>query len=390
MALDWLERARRLHAEHPVVDTLAPRWDSEMYLSPAMVELARQLQARGVSRGAIQGELGSYLVDHVGRDAELRRGYLDWWRRSGVTAASTSLLFTGPPSRGWEHVLAGLGRSERLLHHLRDDFVKALEPEDVEAAHRAGRHAVLYNMQNADPIGDDFGRVDLLYNLGVRAIQLTYNLRNLFGDGCVERRDGGLSRFGVALVEKLNERCIVVDTSHCSDLTLVDALDASSRPIAVTHASCRALSGHPRGKSDGILRRVGDTGGYVGIVIMPSALVPSGKGATLDDVVRHVRHAIDVAGAACVGIGSDWGKPYYRAMRWSYDTVAERVRPGAFDWVGWLPEHHFDPNELCLGMETWDLWPNLTARLLETGLSEETVAGVVGGNFLRFWRDVVR
>jgi membrane dipeptidase len=384
----WLARARELHAEHPVVDTLAPNWDSEMYLSPAMVELARRLQGEGLARGAIQARLAAYLVENVGRDAELRRGYLDWWRRAGVTMGSTSLLFSGPPSRALEHVLAAIDRSERLLASLPDAFARALGPDDVLAAHAAGRHAILFNLQNADPIGDDLARVDTLHGLGVRAVQVAYNLRNLFGDGCLERRDGGLSRFGAALVERLNARGIVVDTSHCSDQTTLDAVELSSRPVAITHASARALvEGHPRAKPDHVIRRVAETGGYVGVVVMPAILTSSGRGATLDHVVDHLLHVVDVAGADAVGIGTDWGKPYYRAMEWRYAGVAESLRPGEFDWVGWLPEHHFDPNEACAGMETWDLWPNLTARMLARGLPESTVIGILGRNFLRFWRD---
>ncbi|MBI4277720.1 MAG: membrane dipeptidase [Armatimonadetes bacterium] len=385
----WLETARRLHAQHPAVDTLAPNWDSEMYLSPHMVEMARALKAQGLSRGNIQARLAAYLVDNIATDAELRRGYLDWWKRSGVTAASTSLVFSGPPSRSWEYVLGAIGRSDRLLDGLRGHFIKGLRPEDVEAAHASGQHAIIFNLQNADPVGDDFARVDTLYGLGVRIVQLTYNLRNLYGDGCVERRDGGLSRFGVKLVEKLNERRIVVDTSHCADQTLLDALEVSARPIAVTHSCSRKLGNHPRGKPDHILRAVAERGGYIGILIAPAMLTPTGRGATLDTVVDHMMYVLDIAGTEAVGIGTDWGKPYYLIMEWTYDSIVESIRPGDFDWVGWLPEHRFSPNEACGGMETWDLWPNLTAKMLERGLAEEAVARIVGRNFLRFWRDVV-
>jgi membrane dipeptidase len=355
-----------------------------MYLSPAMADLARELQAQGLSRGAIQARLGDYLVEHV--DDE-RAGYLAWWRRAGVTAASTSLLFAGPPSRAWEHVQGAIGRSERLLGGLDGAFVKALTPDDVLAAHADGKHAVVYNLQNADPIGDDLGRLETLAGQGVRIVQLTYNLRNLFGDGCLERVDGGLSRFGMALVERLNALGLVVDTSHCSDRTTLDAVEASERPVAVTHAAARALSRHPRAKPDEVLRLVAETGGYVGVVAMPSILTPSGRDASIDDVVDHLYHLVNVCGDGAVGIGTDWAKPYYQAMRWSYAGVAESLTPGAFDWVGWLPEHNFDPNEQCRGFETWDLWPRLTARMLERGFLESTVVGIIGGNFLRFWRD---
>lgn len=384
----WLDRAYELHSRHPVVDTLSPNWDSEMYLSPTMVDLARQLKAQGLSRANIQKELANYLVSHIGIDQTLRSGYLDWWQRARVTAGSISLVFTGPPSRGWNYVMGAIARSERLLGLLKDHFSKALEPEDIEEAHRSNKHCVIYNLQNADPIGDDLSRVDVLSGLGVRIIQLTYNLRNLYGDGCVERHDGGLSRFGIALIEKLNAEGIVIDTSHCSDQTLLDALQVSTQPIAVTHSGSRVLGQHPRGKPDAILKALGDHGCYIGVLICPSILKPSGSGVTLDDVVTHIEYSINLAGSDAVGIGTDWGKPYYQIMDWTYDSIVEHTQDSLFDWVGWLPEHRFVPEEVCAGMETWDLWPKLTAKMLERGLSEDVVAKVIGGNFLRFWRAI--
>jgi membrane dipeptidase len=366
-----------------VVDSLAPNWDSEMYLSPRMAELARGWKDEGLSRGQIQARLAEHLVEHA---AEERAEYLAMWRRAGVQCASTSLLFSGPPSRAWQHVQDALDRSERLLAALGEPFRKALAPDDVDEAH----HAILFNVQNADPIGDDLDRVDELHARGVRAVQLTYNLRNLYGDGCVERRDGGLSRFGLALVERLNAAGMIVDTSHCSDRTTLDAVEASASPVAVTHASARALVDHPRAKPDHVLRAVAERGGYVGIVAMPMILTPSGRGATIDHVVDHVIHVMDVVGPERVGIGTDWGKPYYQAMAWEYGSIRESRSRGAggFDWVGWLPEHHFYPEEVCRGVETWEGWPRLIARMRERGIPDETVDGIAGGNFMRFWRAV--
>ncbi len=387
MESPFLTRARALHEAHPVVDTLAPNWDAEMYLAPEMAELARRLQADGISRGQIQARLGEELAARIGTDAALREGYLAYWTRAGVAAASTSLLFSGPPSRAWEYVQRSIDRSEQILAGLDGAIVLARSADDVVAAHRRGQRTIVFNCQNADPIGDDLDRVDALWHRGVRIVQVTYNLRNLYGDGCLERRDGGLSRFGASLVERLNRARIVVDVSHSSDQTGFDAIEASDRPIAITHAAARAISGHPRAKPDALLRRVGETGGFVGVVAVPAIISPTGRGATIDLMIDHLLHVMDVAGSAVVGIGTDWGKPYYQVMRWEYATVAEAVQRGGFDWVGWLPEHHFDPNEQCAGLETWDLWPHITARMLERGIAEETVIGIIGGNFLRFWRD---
>jgi membrane dipeptidase len=395
---DALEQARRIHAEHVVVDSLAPTFTCEMALTPFMVELARRLQSEGKTRAAIRIALAEALVEETASDPAARAAYLDYWQRSGVTAASSTAYNSGPPSRAWDDALAEIGRGNRLIQSLGGEVVIAGSSDDVRRAHREGRRAVIYNLQNAEPIGDDLDRVDLFYGLGVRIVQLTYNLRNRFGDGCAERRDGGLSRLGVALVERLNQRRMLIDLSHSSDQTAYDALEVSRRPIACTHTAARVISQHARAKPDALLRAIAERGGYVGVLILPTFLLPPGGDrhaagvslpegwATLDTVVDHVVHLLDVVGAEHLGIGTDWGKPYYQVMRWSPRMVREEA--ATFDWIGWRPGDRFDPNAQVRGLETWDLWPNLTAALLLRGIAEDTVVKIVGKNFLRVFGEI--
>jgi membrane dipeptidase len=397
-ARDALERARRIHAENVVIDSLAPTFTCEMALTAAMVDLARRLQAEGKTRAAIRVALAERLIEEVARDEAARATYLDYWRRAGVTAASSTVYDSGPPSGAWDDALAEIGRGNRLIQALGGALVTAGSAADIRRAHREGRRAIIYNLQNAEPIGDDLDRVELLSGLGVRIVQITYNLRNRFGDGCVERRDGGLSRLGVALVERLNRRHLLIDLSHSSDQTAWDALDVSNQPVAFTHTAARAISGHARAKPDPLLRAIAERGGYVGVLILPAFVLPPGGDrhdvdrslpsgwTSLETVVDHVCHLLDVVGAEHLGVGTDWGKPYYHALRWSAGMVREGA--ASFDWIGWRPEDHFDPNAQVRGLETWDLWPNLTAALLQRGIPEETVVKLVGGNFLRIFSEV--
>lgn len=396
---DAVERARRIHAERIVVDSLAPTFTCEMLLTPPMVEVARTLQGLGRTRSAVRAALGEHLIEAASTDAATREAYLAYWRRAGVTAASSTLYDSGPPERAWDETLTELSRGNRLIQALDGAFRAADSAAAIERAHGDGGHAVIYNLQNAEPIGERFDRIEVLYNLGVRIVQLAYNLRNRFADGCVERCDGGLSRLGTALVERLNQRRILIDLSHCSDRTALDAIAASRTPVAFTHTSARAISQHARGKTDEALRAIAERGGYVGVLIVPFFLLPPGGHgrsrrsdlppgwATLETVADHVVHMLHLVGSDCVGIGTDWGKPYYTALRWSAGMVREE-EASSFDWVGWRPQDGFDPNLQTRDLETWDLWPNLTAALLRRGLSEDTVAKIVGGNFLRVFREV--
>jgi len=395
---DALERARRIHAEHIVMDSLAPTFTCEMMLTPAMVELARKLQCQGKTRSAIRSALGDHLIEAASTDPAAREAYIDYWRRAGVTAASCTLYDSGPPEQAWDDALAELSRGDRLIQGLGGAFLVGDCAATIERAHREGRHVVIYNLQNAEPIGERFDRLEILYNLGLRIVQPAYNLRNRFADGCVERCDGGLSRLGEALVERLNRRRVLIDLSHCSDRTATDVIAASRAPVTFTHTSARVLSQHARGKTDEAFRAIAERGGYVGVLIVPFFLLPPGSDgrsrrpdlpagwATLDTVVDHVTHIMNLVGSDCVGIGTDWGKPYYTALRWSAGMVREET--SHFDWVGWRTQDRFDPNLQMWELETWDLWPNLTAAMLRRGIPEATVVKIVGGNFLRIFREV--
>jgi membrane dipeptidase len=393
-----LEQAQRIHREHIVIDSMAPSFIAEWVVTPPMVELGKQMQAEGRKRSAIQAALADYLIEHCESDAATRAAYLEYWRRAGVTACNNTLYASGPPDSAWDSLIREFGRAGRLVNALGGAVVQANSAADIERAHRDGKRAVFYNVQNPEPLGDQLGRVDTLYGLGLRAMQLTYNLRSRFADGCLEKNDGGLSRLGEALVHKMNERRMMLDVSHASVRTAAEVTAASGAPIIASHTAAHAISGHARAFPDAVLKGIAERGGYIGVLIPPPfVLPPAGDAraakagapagwATLDTVADHVLHILGVAGADHVGIGTDWGKPYYNSLAWTAEMVNEPT--AGFDWVGWRPQDKFDPNMQVLGMETWDKWHNLTAALLRRGIPEATVVKIVGGNFLRVFRDI--
>lgn len=389
------QQALKLHLSSIVVDSEAPVFSSQMMFTPGMNELARQMLLAGKSRSQVKFALGEQLCEEVQRDPAVRTAYLEFWERSGVTCASSSFYDVGIPWHAWDDALRELSTAHKLLAELKGSITAALTAADIRRAHAEGTHAVIHNMQNTDPLGEQLDRLDVLFGLGVRIVQITYNLRNRFGDGCLERRDGGLSRLGVELVERLNELGVLIDVSHCSDQTVLDAVAVSSRPIACTHTSARAISKHARAKSDSVLRTVAESGGYVGILLVPFFILPpttdihpdeSGDhNATLDVMVDHVIHALNVVGPEAVGIGTDWSKPFQDALRveGDLDGLASRSQTPGFDWVGWRPGDRYSRSVYTAGFESWDLWPNITTEMLRRGIPEDTISKVIGGNFVR-------
>lgn len=111
---------------------------------------------------------------------------------------------------------------------------------DIHAAKREKRTGIIFGWQNASPIGGDLSRLALFHQLGVRIIQLTYNERNLLGNGCYERVDEGLSNFGLAAVREMDRLGILIDLSHCGDRTTLEAIERSGGPVAITHSNARS------------------------------------------------------------------------------------------------------------------------------------------------------
>jgi membrane dipeptidase len=140
---------------------------------------------------------------------------------------------------------------------------------DIAAAAEAGQVGVIYGFQNTEMLGGELERVRLFAKMGVRVIQLTYNGRNAVGDGATVPDDRGLTAFGAAVVERLQAEGVLLDLSHSSEQTCLDALAVAQRPAAITHSACRAVAEHPRNKSDAELRLLADRGGVVGLYFMP-------------------------------------------------------------------------------------------------------------------------
>ena len=251
---------------------------------------------------------------------------------------------------------------------------------DIDAARAAGQVGVIYGFQNTEMLGQELDRVRLFAKMGVRVMQLTYNGRNAVGDGATVPIDQGLSRFGAEVLERLQVESVLVDLSHSSEKTCLDALALARRPVAITHSACRAVADHPRNKSDAELRLLADGGGVVGLYFMPYLRLAGQPQAA--DLVAHLEHAIRVCGEDHVGIGTDGGTTVHDDMtayrRQLEDEVALRRRMG----IG-APGETADVSlflpDLCGPTQFQRLADLLAAR----GHGEKRIAKILGGNFRR-------
>src|SRR6185312_8173998 len=187
----------------------------------------------------------------------------------------------------------------------RNDLLLVKKAKDIAAAKSTGRLGLIFHFQGADPVENDLNLVDVYKEIGVGMIQLTYNVKNRVGDGCEERTDAGLSRFGVDLIKRLNDARIVVDCSHTGYRTTLDAIKYSTRPVVFSHANPRMVHGSPRNIVDDQIKAVADTGGLVGMNGFP-AFVAKRRKPTLDDFIDHMDYCVDIIGVDHVALGIDY------------------------------------------------------------------------------------
>ncbi len=258
-------------------------------------------------------------------------------------------------------------------------YRKATSVADIDKARAAGQIAVFYLFQNSTQFGHDLERVDEFYDMGVRSAQLTYNHQNWAGAGCKELGANGLTVFGRELVERMNAKGMLIDLSHANMKTMADAIEASARPVVVSHTACRALFDNVRNTTDANLKALADKGGVVGLCQMRPFMTHARKGA-LAVYFQHIAHAVKVAGAEHVAIGSDRD---HRVIEMTPEYMAELKREeGA----------NFNPDEWPLFIDELNgprrmevVWDGVRKLGLKSGDAEK----IMGGNLRRLYAEVV-
>jgi membrane dipeptidase len=304
-------------------------------------------------------------------------------RGSGITAVSVTLNQGGAGHSAFDATVAGIGYFQSEVARHPDVFMQVRTVADLHRAKETGRLGLIYSFQDTAMLEGDVSRLDLFHDFGVKVIQLTYNLRNEVGDGCLETGNGGLSKFGRDVVARMNELGIAVDTSHCGQRTTAEAIETSTQPVAITHSACQAVYEHPRSKRDEELRAMADGGGVIGIYLMP--FLNAEGPATAEHLIQHIEHAVNVCGEDHVGIGSDnsitptEATAEYRAGLEAF--AAERQRLG----IGAPREYEllFVPE-----LNTPRRMEQIADAMLARAHSATVVEKVIGGNWERYFRDV--
>ena len=300
---------------------------------------------------------------------------------SGMDGITVTLCDPKPVgAEALELAVDGLLEYDRYLDAHPDLFVKATRVADVAEARSGGRMAVFYLYQNSEQFGGDLDRVAMFHRLGVCSSQITYNERNRAGVGCrAQGDDGGLTDFGRALVERMNEVGMLVDLAHANARTMADTIAHSREPVIISHTACDAVYAHERNTTDANLRAVAERGGVVGICQLRPFLTAK-KADNLHTYFDHIDHAVQVCGVEHVCIGSDRD---HRVIEMTPEYVAELRREEGSQVVNSELPYFIDELNGPRRMEV--VWDGLVGR----GYAGGDVERIMGGNLLRLYGDVL-
>jgi len=338
----------------------------------------------GADAGAAYDAMEQEQVRQLREEPAFRDRLREAYREAGVNLVSATMMGfdrTGSYADGVREDLARWNGRFDAVPWLR----RARTPGDARDIVADGDVGVVPNTQNLGAaIEGDVDGVEELYDAGVRVGQLTYNGQNLVGHGCTDRVDAGLSNHGVAVVERMNDLGMVVDCSHCSRATRLDAVETSQAPVAFTHTFSEALSDHDRGVSDRELAALAAADGYVGVLAVPFFLEPGEGDATFSQFFDHVEYVVDRVGIDRVGIGTDWGS-------WTPE-IPEPLHEGfmrTFRSLGFREEHGVTVGRGYGPMQSYSDWGAIPDGLEERGFDEADRRKLLGENFLSLWERVV-
>lgn len=338
---EYSERAIRLVKESTVIDMLCP------------LSLNFEAQARWFAR------------PDTYPDSEVEK-----WRASGLTGIHIAVGMGGPNVHyetlafmaGWNGFIAS-----------RSEFARIDSVDDFDKAKRAGQVGVILGLQNSEHFRTP-NDVAMFHGLGQRVSQLTYNARNMIGNGSTERRDDGISDFGVAVINKMNEVGMAVDVSHCGDRTSFEAFEISKKPVLITHSNVRALAGgHPRCKPDDVIQQVKKYGSVMGVTGV-RMFVKADEPTTVEDYLNHIDYVVKLTGPEHVGVGSDIDLDGYDDMP---PEQNRRLR------AGYKSSYAFRDKIDIEGIDHPKRMYDVAEGLIRRKYSDDQIKGMLGGNFKR-------
>jgi membrane dipeptidase len=339
---------------------------------------------------------GLSLFRHVGDVVGRFQQYCNTLKEGGVSAVNLTIA----SSQNIGETCSIIAHMYNLIEHV-DDSMLIKTVEDIRKAKQHGKAGIIFGFQNTETLERKAGAMELYHNLGVRIIQLTYSQKTRTGDGCYERTDCGVSRYGIDLINEMNKRGILIDLSHCGPKTTLEAIDFSKEPVAFTHSGARGVNDFARIKGDEEIKALAEKDGVIGIIAESSFIKYKGglkeNRATLEDMLDHVDYLRDLIGVNHIGIGGDIPEVRDEIQLSRYEILrrnALKASPEEPDPVKnpsvWYLRNQSPETMWVKGFETIAETQNITRGLVARGYSDQEIMGILGGNFLKLFEKVWR
>ena len=340
---------------------------------------------------ALNAKASSLEVQDMQEDMSMTRFVLDKkereefenaWEASGVTCIIQN---AGEEGNDIKRLLKRLSHFTYATDMMKDFVGKAVIPDDIFKAKKENRHA-LYFSGNGVPLPGEWVSVEeelryisVFFQLGIRMMHLTYNRRNVIGDGCAEKSNGGLSDFGRSVVKEMNRVGVIVDIAHSGWQTSLEAAQLSERPMVASHSTIASVNHHIRSKPDNVIRAIADTGGYIGICCIPSFLGGTGD---ISSMMKHIDYVVKKFGSDHVAIGTDISYTSSFAAEESRKIIASK-QGGRTRWEALWPEENFKESAEMVQSMSWTNWPLFTVGMVQMGYSDDVIQKILGGNSMR-------
>lgn len=330
------------------------------------------------------------VIDYVAENM-----WLDDMLKGGLTVTNLTVCM----QRSFTEALKELIEYRHWANQNEESVVLVEKATDIERAKKEGKHGIVFGPQDSMFLERSLDFLDIAYNHGLRAMQLTYNWQNEVGAGCREEKDAGLSIFGEKVVEKMNNLGILIDLSHTGDQTCWDAIEQSKDPVSFTHVIPRRSAperpggyaewanrstslwgdfikySKQRGKPDDMMQACAEKGGVIGVT--PFFAKKQGDSTITDDTLDQLDETVDIVGVDHAGFGSDLEFP-------------NSITRGCFIWKN--PDRigvdYFTPMDRSWGYGWLENMPNFTMGLVARGYSDQEVKKILGLNFLKLFKRV--
>lgn len=371
-----MEHGLKLHAESLVFDGYAfsPRTSTEPMAIAKMIE-------EGASEVEIQDATEDMGMTRAITDLREREEFMMAFRASGVTCIYQN---AGEECQHPQRLIKRLARFTFLTDMLKPFLTKATTPNDIDLVKKGGGHC-LYLTGNGVPLPQDWISVEeelryirIFFQLGIRMMHVTYQRRNMLGDGCAETANGGLSDFGKLAIAEMNRQGVLVDIAHSGWQTSLEAAKVSTKPVVASHTTAAGLHHHIRSKPDEVLKALAGSGGYAGICCISQFL---GGKCDINAFLDHIDYVVKKIGIDHVAIGTDVA--YSSRPSGNNSIKLPPRRKSRTRFAALWPKETLTATESARESIAWTNWPLFTVGLVQRGYRDEDVKKIIGGNVMR-------